>query len=198
MSSPNPFAHPEAIASTRRSTSKPSNGCGHARWKVSASAGQWNCGKRRLKKGLIRSRVFHPAAAARVPAWHFTAVASLDLLRQEWLDAVLAFDGAAADRVIRVAFGIYPVEMVCTEILQVNLSRIGEDWYHEKTTVQQEHFASAVAARRLEILIAAAPSPTPPADHLDRLPAGRTAHIFGLAAQPVPAQAGAACGQPRR
>ncbi len=37
---------------------------------------------------------------------------------------------------------------------------IGEGWYTGHVTVQQEHFASALAGRRLEALIAATPLPT--------------------------------------
>ena len=55
---------------------------------------------------------------------------------------------------------MYPLETVCIEVLQRGLNEIGEMWYHAKGTVQQEHFASALAERRLDALIAAAPPPT--------------------------------------
>jgi methanogenic corrinoid protein MtbC1 len=46
--------------------------------------------------------------------------------------------------------------------LQRGLNEIGEMWYHAKATVQQEHFTSALAQRRLDALIAAAAPPTRP------------------------------------
>jgi methanogenic corrinoid protein MtbC1 len=96
-----------------------------------------------------------PPAPYRLPV----ADTRIEILRQNWLDAILAFDGAQADEVLNQAFAIYPVETVCTEILQQGISDIGKDWYLDKASVQQEHFASALASRRLETLIAATPRP---------------------------------------
>lgn len=83
----------------------------------------------------------------------------IEILRQKWLAACLAFDGDRADEILNQAFAIYPVETVCTEILQQGLSQIGDDWYDDKVSVQQEHFASVLAGRRLETLISATPHP---------------------------------------
>jgi hypothetical protein len=52
-----------------------------------------------------------------------------------------------------------PVETVCREILQRRLGEIGQAWYLGQTTVQQEHFASALVVRRIEALIAVTPPP---------------------------------------
>jgi DNA-binding transcriptional MerR regulator len=84
----------------------------------------------------------------------------IDILRQNWLEANLAFDSIRVDEVLNQAFAIYPVETVCTEILQKGIYEIGNYWYFDKASIQQEHFASALANRRLETLIAAAPRPT--------------------------------------
>ena len=84
----------------------------------------------------------------------------IDSLRNLWLEACLNFDDHKAEEALNLAFVLYPVEMVCTEILQQGLNIIGEDWYRGKASVQQEHFASALAARRLETLISATPPPT--------------------------------------
>jgi len=97
----------------------------------------------------------HPAVAP----WS-TADASIDVLRQNWLEAVLAFDGLRADDVLNQAFAIYPVEMVCTGIIQQGIAEVGQGWYANRISAQQEHFASALATRRLEALIAATPLPT--------------------------------------
>jgi MerR family transcriptional regulator, light-induced transcriptional regulator len=84
----------------------------------------------------------------------------IDSLRNLWLEACLNFDDHKAEEALNLAFVLYPVEMVCTEILQKGLNMIGEAWYSGKASVQQEHFASALAARRLETLISATPMPT--------------------------------------
>jgi len=44
--------------------------------------------------------------------------------------------------------------------LQHGMSEIGERWYGNRATVQQEHFASALAMRRLDALLSASPAPT--------------------------------------
>lgn len=81
-------------------------------------------------------------------------------IRHKWLDSCLKFDKAGADHVLTQAFAIYPVQMVCLEILQKGLSQIGDLWFQNAATVQQEHFVSALILERLNALLAAAPSPT--------------------------------------
>ncbi len=88
--------------------------------------------------------------------------ANLGAVRQAWLEACLDFNESAAEQVLNQAFALYPFETVCVEVLQHGLHEIGEMWYHAKSTVQQEHFTSALAQRRLDALIAAAAPPTRP------------------------------------
>ena len=85
---------------------------------------------------------------------------NLEEIWQSWIDACMAFDESTAESILTQAFAIYPVAMVCTEVLQKGLSEIGELWYSNEASVQQEHFASALTMRRLNALVAAAPSPT--------------------------------------
>lgn len=85
--------------------------------------------------------------------------ASLEAARQGWIEACLAFDEAAAERIAAEAFATFPAESVCFSVLQDGLSAIGELWYANRATVQQEHFASELAVRRLESLVTAAPPP---------------------------------------
>lgn len=84
----------------------------------------------------------------------------LDDLRQAWVEACMYFDEQRAEAIITQAYGLYPAEVVGIEVLQKGLALIGEHWYAGKASVQQEHFASALAMRRLEALIAATPPPT--------------------------------------
>ncbi|HZD10621.1 MAG TPA: MerR family transcriptional regulator [Candidatus Binatia bacterium] len=84
-------------------------------------------------------------------------------LRQSWIEACLAYDEQRAEYTLSQAFALYAPETACIELLQKGLSQIGELWYDAEATPQQEHFASALAIRRLEALLAAAPPPTRPA-----------------------------------
>lgn len=101
-----------------------------------------------------------PLAGAESTAAVSEAPEAVDALREAWIASCMDFDEARAEQVLHQAFALYPVEMVCTELLQRALVEIGERWYRRQATVQQEHFASALVQRRLDALIAAAPSPT--------------------------------------
>jgi hypothetical protein len=70
------------------------------------------------------------------------------------------FSETAAEQTLNQAFSMFPVEAVCLEVLQKGMSEIGERWYKNRATVQQEHFASGLAMRRLDALLSASPSPT--------------------------------------
>ena len=83
-------------------------------------------------------------------------------LRRAWVDACLSFDERRAELVLNQAFSYYSPEVVCFELLQKALVEIGNGWYAGDVSVQQEHFASALAMRRLDSLLAATPAPTRP------------------------------------
>ena len=76
-------------------------------------------------------------------------------LRRAWVEACLAFDERRAEAVLNQTFSYYAPETVCFELLQKALVEIGEGWYNGRLSVQQEHFTSALALRRLR----KAPSP---------------------------------------
>jgi methanogenic corrinoid protein MtbC1 len=80
-------------------------------------------------------------------------------LRVQWLAACLDFDRITADEVLTQAFARYPPELVCIELLSKAIVQIGAGWYDGKVSIEQEHFASALAVRRLESLVAAMPPP---------------------------------------
>lgn len=85
---------------------------------------------------------------------------NLRALRTSWINACMDFDERRADSVLAEAFALFPTETVCFELLQQGLSEIGMGWYEGRITVQQEHFASALAIRRLETMVASTPAPT--------------------------------------
>jgi DNA-binding transcriptional MerR regulator len=84
----------------------------------------------------------------------------IDEARQEWVNACMDFDEGRAEQILNQAFAQYPPETVVLEMLVKGLSSIGDGWYRGEITVQQEHFASSLAIRRLDALIAAAPKPS--------------------------------------
>ncbi len=87
---------------------------------------------------------------------------SLTGLRQEWVAAVLAFNELAAESAMTRAFTVYPPEIACLEVLLGGMREIGNRWYVGQATVHQEHFASALAMRRVEALMQIAPPPVRP------------------------------------
>ena len=84
----------------------------------------------------------------------------LESLCQEWVSACVSFDEIKAEQVLNQAFALYRVETVCIELLLKGLAEIGERWYEGEISVQQEHFASELAMRRIESLLTASPTPT--------------------------------------
>lgn len=99
-------------------------------------------------------------------------------LRRSWIDACLAFDEQKAELALAQAFSYYPPETVCLELLQKALSEIGNRWYSGELSVQQEHFASALALRRLNAMLAAVPVPTRSGRLIVGCPPGEN-HTFG-------------------
>ena len=87
---------------------------------------------------------------------------SLLELRDGWVAACRAFDERSAEHILSEAFGLFPLEAVCLRVLLDGLREIGEGWYEGVVSVEQEHFASELAMRRLEALVAAAPPPVRP------------------------------------
>ena len=82
--------------------------------------------------------------------------------RARWTDACLAYEEQRAEQLLNQAFSLYSPETVALELLQRAVAEIGERWYLGDVTVQQEHFCSGLAVRRLEALIMAAPPPMRP------------------------------------
>lgn len=117
-----------------------------------------------------------PAVPSLVPQVQGEAVAEL---RHQWIDVCLAYDEQRAEQLLNQAFALYSPETVAIELLQRAVAEIGEGWYKGDVTVQQEHFCSSLAVRRLEALIMAAPAPIRPGRILAACPPGEL-HIVGL------------------
>lgn len=100
------------------------------------------------------------ASTSTLPIQYQATDTTLDALRAQWIDACLSFNESSAEQILNQAFSIFPVESVCIDILQKGMSEIGSLWYENRANVQQEHFASGLAMRRLDALLSASPAPT--------------------------------------
>jgi DNA-binding transcriptional MerR regulator len=98
-------------------------------------------------------------------------------VRQAWISACMQFDEAQSEQILSQAFAMYPVDTVCFDVLQKGLAEVGEGWYRGDVTVQQEHFISELAIRRMETLIATSPPPVRPGRVLIGCPP-QEEHIF--------------------
>jgi DNA-binding transcriptional MerR regulator len=94
------------------------------------------------------------------PAIYISPDTNLDSLRAQWVAACMKFSESNSEQVLNQAFSMFPVESVCMEILQKGMVEIGSLWYENGASVQQEHFASGLAMRRLDSLLSASPTPS--------------------------------------
>ena len=101
-------------------------------------------------------------AAPKLDQQILSEAGTIQQMRTAWVDACLSFDEFRAEQLLSQAFALFPAEIVCIELIQHGLHEIGEGWYAGRVTVQQEHFASALAIRRMEALLASTPAPTRP------------------------------------
>lgn len=83
----------------------------------------------------------------------------VDLFRNAWVAACLAFDRPKAEQILSQAFSLFEPEQICLEILQKGMVEIGMGWEKGNVTIQQEHFASALTMHRLESLVSSTPPP---------------------------------------
>jgi MerR family transcriptional regulator, light-induced transcriptional regulator len=120
-----------------------------------------------------------PLAIAGTEALTRTGTSNLDELRQAWVAASLDFNEQAAEQILSEAFAVAAPEIVVIEVLQKGVTEIGGLWYEGQASVQQEHFASSLATRRLHSLLAAAPPVSRSGRILAACPPGEE-HEFAL------------------
>jgi DNA-binding transcriptional MerR regulator len=143
---------------------------------ISRAVDLWRTLEARQKDPLLAMPYGAGAGSAEV---QFSGGEAINTLRAAWIQACRDFDEDQAEAVLNEAFGRFSPETVCLELLVAGLSKIGDDWYQGDFTVQQEHFASALAIRRVEALIASAPQPTQSGVALIACPPDDQ-HIFSL------------------
>ena len=85
--------------------------------------------------------------------------ATLESLQKDWIEYCLNFDESHADQILSLAFAQFPIETVFSALILPSLNMVGQLWYEGEVTVQQEHFISEIAIKKIETLITAAPHP---------------------------------------
>jgi len=127
---------------------------------ISHAVDLWN---EQLASGSDPLAGLAPSASTSTPATpdiRLASETSFDTLRTHWVAACTDFNEAVAEQILNQAFSMFPIEAVCIEVLQKGMSEIGKLWYENQVSVQQEHFASGLAMRRLDALLSATPAPT--------------------------------------
>jgi MerR family transcriptional regulator, light-induced transcriptional regulator len=127
---------------------------------ISRAVDMWN---EQITSGvdpLVSAVVSAPANVLNIPSQYQSPDTTLDALRTGWIEACMNFSESTSEQILNQAFSIFPVESVCIEVLQRGMTEIGEMWYQNRASVQQEHFASALAIRKLDALLSASPAPT--------------------------------------
>lgn len=108
-----------------------------------------------------------------------TGESILGVLRDRWLSACFLFEDQSANRILDEAFAVAAPEIIISEVIQKGMAIVGERWYSGSVSVQQEHFTSAIALRRINTLMAAVPPPTRSGHILAACPPGEE-HSFVL------------------
>jgi len=84
---------------------------------------------------------------------------TLESLQKKWIEYCIEFDEPHADQVLSLAFAQFSLETAFSSVILPSLNQIGQLWYAGAATVQQEHFMSEIAIKKIQTLITAAPNP---------------------------------------
>lgn len=131
---------------------------------ISRAVSLWRRFEAEGRDPLAETSVAPPARVADsyLPARLTDQAAPLAQLRRAWLAAAFDFHELAAEQLLTQAFALYPPEVVCAEVFQSGVRGAGDGWCRGEVTVQQEHFVTELATRRLEALLTATPPPMRP------------------------------------
>jgi MerR family transcriptional regulator, light-induced transcriptional regulator len=105
---------------------------------------------------------------------------AIETYRVSWVNACLDFDATTAENILNQALSMFPIEKVCVEVIQLGLRTIGDKWYKNLASAQQEHFATALAHNRIQAMIAGTPKPLFDKTILIGCPAGELHTFPGL------------------
>lgn len=84
----------------------------------------------------------------------------LRYMQEQLITFAMNYNEQAIEHTLSEAFALYPVEDVCTQLIQSTLIAIGEGWHRGEINISVEHFFSNLMRRKLLSLFAACPPPT--------------------------------------
>jgi methanogenic corrinoid protein MtbC1 len=84
------------------------------------------------------------------------------MLAERCLQAFIAFDERQAADVVRLAYGLYPLDQVLIDVLSPALVELGERWHRGELPIAVEHFAVQFSLRQISALVSAAAAPHRP------------------------------------
>ncbi len=87
---------------------------------------------------------------------------SIHRIYEGFLEALLHFNEAKAQEIIRRAFTLYAVDQVLTEVIEETLVTLGEAWHRGELPIAVEHYATQFCMQHLMSMLAAAAAPTRP------------------------------------
>jgi DNA-binding transcriptional MerR regulator len=83
---------------------------------------------------------------------------SMDTIKADLYEALADFDELTADEILSEAYSLHPIELVCTDVIEPVLVKLGHAWADGTISVSTEHFASNYLRRKLIALITDGPS----------------------------------------
>jgi DNA-binding transcriptional MerR regulator/methylmalonyl-CoA mutase cobalamin-binding subunit len=87
-----------------------------------------------------------------------SAARSMDTIKDDLYEAVAEYDEHTADEILSEAYSLHPIELVCTQVIEPVLVKLGHAWATNQISVSTEHFASNYLRRKLIALITDGPS----------------------------------------
>lgn len=78
---------------------------------------------------------------------------SLEAIKLDLYEALVDFDELTADEILSQAYSLHPIELVCTEVIEAVLVKLGTAWANGTISISTEHFASNYLRRKLIALI---------------------------------------------
>lgn len=125
--------------------------------------------KAHIEQGMTISRAsallqkqLYATESAPPPVAHLAetsqAARSLDSLKADLYEALIEFDELTADEILSQAYSLHPIELVCTDVIEAVLVKLGAAWANGTISISTEHFASNYLRRKLIALITDGPS----------------------------------------
>jgi DNA-binding transcriptional MerR regulator len=86
---------------------------------------------------------------------------SMDTIKADLYEALADYDELTADEILSEAYSLHPIELVCTDVIEPVLVRLGRAWADGTISISTEHFASNYLRRKLIALISYGPATRP-------------------------------------